>query len=49
VIDSSGKVRSAGAQASHLLSSLAIANGLLDLPPRTALAFGASVPVLRWS
>jgi molybdopterin molybdotransferase len=49
VIDPSGKVRSAGAQASHLLSSLAIANGLLDLPPRTALAFGASVPVLRWS
>jgi molybdopterin molybdotransferase len=46
--DDSGKVRSAGAQASHVLSSLAKANGLVDVPPRTTLAKGAIVFVLRW-
>jgi molybdopterin molybdotransferase len=47
-IDAEGNVRSAGAQASHLLSSMAAANGLLDTPPHTALPAGAAVRVLRW-
>jgi len=47
-LDSKGKVRSAGTQASHLLSSLALAEGLVDMPPRTTLAAGSTVQVLRW-
>lgn len=43
-----GKVRSAGTQASHMLSSLALANGLLDVAPGTALPQGSTVQVLRW-
>lgn len=48
VIDEQGKVRSAGMQGSHILSSLARANGLVDLPPRTTLPTGTSVRVIRW-
>jgi molybdopterin molybdotransferase len=48
-MDQSGKVRSAGTQASHIFSSMASANGLLDVPPDTTLAAGTQVPVLRWS
>ena len=47
-VDAAGKIRSAGGQASHILASLAAANGLVDLPPRTALAAGTVLPVLRW-
>lgn len=47
-IDSQGRVRSAGTQASHLLGSLARANGLLDIPPGTQLATGSEVRVRRW-
>lgn len=47
-VGSAGKVRSAGTQASHFLSSLAQANGLADVPPRTSLAIGETVSVLRW-
>jgi len=43
-----GAVRSAGTQASHALSSLALANGLLDVAPETVLAEGSTVRVLRW-
>src|SRR5258708_4340254 len=43
-----GSVRSAGAQASHILSSLALANGLVDVAPDTTLPAGASVQVMRW-
>lgn len=43
-----GKVFSAGTQASHVLSSLAAANGLVDVPPDTVLAKGTNVQVLRW-
>jgi molybdopterin molybdotransferase len=43
-VDKSGMVRSAGAQASHILSSMAAADALLDVPPRTGLPAG--VPVL---
>jgi molybdopterin molybdotransferase len=45
-IDASGKVHSAGVQGSHILSSMAAANGLLDLPPRTTLAAGTAVQVM---
>ena len=47
-LDPAGKVHSAGLQASHALSSVAAANGLVDLPPQTALAAGTVVQVLRW-
>jgi molybdopterin molybdotransferase len=47
-VDATGKVRSSGVQASHVLSSLARANGLVDVPPRSILAGGEIVSVLRW-
>ena len=47
-VDASGAVHDAGTQASHILSSLAGANGLLDVAPQTTLAAGSSVSVLRW-
>jgi molybdopterin molybdotransferase len=47
-IDAAGGVVSAGAQGSHVLSSLARANGLLEVPSETTLAAGAPVRVLRW-
>lgn len=47
-VDSSGRVRLAGAQASHVLHSLAAANGLVDVPPKTILPAGNLVPVMRW-
>jgi molybdopterin molybdotransferase len=48
-VDATGKVLLAGAQASHSLASLAMANGLVDVPPRTTLAAGTTVAVIRWS
>ena len=48
VVDDAHSVRSAGTQASHSLSSLAKANGLVDVPPRTRLPAGSAVTVLRW-
>ena len=47
-LNSSGQVRSSGTQASHLLHSLAKANGLLDVPPNTVLQSGTAVSVLTW-
>ncbi len=47
-VDASGQVHSAGTQASHILSALAAANGLVDVPPQTTLATGSMVSVLRW-
>lgn len=47
-VDDAGQARSAGAQASHMLRSLAVANGLVDVPPKTTLVAGTTVPVLRW-
>ncbi len=41
-----GKIFSAGKQASHALSSLAAADGLLDVPPRTTFTDGSRVDVL---
>jgi len=43
-----GSVRSAGRQASHALSSMARANGLLAVPAETSWEAGTSVSVLRW-
>jgi len=49
ILDSNGEVKSAGSQASHFLSSMAAANGLVDVPPATTLPVGQLVPVLRWT
>jgi molybdopterin molybdotransferase len=46
--DAGGRVRSAGSQASHIMASLALANGLVDVPPMTTLPAGAAVKVMRW-
>ena len=47
-LDEKGSVRSTGLQASHVLGSLARANGLVDVPPRTTLQEGATVQVTQW-
>jgi len=47
-IDDSGLVRSAGAQASHMLSPLAKANGLVGVPKETCWEPGTKVKVLTW-
>ena len=47
-VDHHGGVYSAGMQASHVLSSLAAANGLVDVPPETTWPAGKAVSVLRW-
>ena len=47
-LDVAGQVRSTGLQASHALSALAHANGLVDVPGRTALPTGTVIRVLRW-
>ena len=48
VIDANGDAHSAGAQASHVLSAAARANGLLDVPANGSLEKGTIVSVLRW-
>jgi len=48
VVDAQGNVRSAGLQASHALSSLAAANALLEVPPKTVWLADRQVEVLRW-
>jgi len=45
--DAEGKVFSAGKQASHVLSSLALAEGLLDLAAGAQIAAGTPVQVFR--
>jgi molybdopterin molybdotransferase len=47
VVESNGKVRLSGTQASHMLGSLAAANGLVDVPPGKVLEAGATVQVWR--
>lgn len=47
ILENDGRVRSAGLQASHALSSLALANGLLEIPPQTSWEQGREVEVLR--
>jgi len=47
-LDAAGRARSAGKQASHVLSATARSHGLVDVPPATTLPAGAVVEVLRW-
>ncbi|MBI5799680.1 MAG: molybdopterin molybdotransferase MoeA [Verrucomicrobia bacterium] len=47
-VDAEGRVHSAGTQESHMMHSLAAANGLVDAPPATTLAAGTTVRVLRF-
>jgi molybdopterin molybdotransferase len=47
-VDSTGGVYSAGIQASHVLSSMAAAHGLVLVPPNTTLGARTLVSVLRW-
>ncbi|MBI4325563.1 MAG: molybdopterin molybdotransferase MoeA [Chloroflexi bacterium] len=47
-VNTRSEVRLSGVQASHVLSSLAEANGLVDVPAQTTLPAGSSVQVLRW-
>jgi molybdopterin molybdotransferase len=47
-VGAESKVFSSGLQASHALSSLAAANGLVDVAPNTTMAAGTNVQVLRW-
>jgi len=47
-MDSAGKVYSSGTQASHMLTSIAAANGLLDVAAGTKLAEGEKVMVWKW-
>lgn len=46
--DGAGGVRSSGPQGSHLLVSLAAANGLVDVPPHTQWPAGTPVQVWHW-
>ncbi|HKQ39867.1 MAG TPA: gephyrin-like molybdotransferase Glp [Verrucomicrobiae bacterium] len=46
-VENSGKVRLSGTQASHMLSSLATANGLVDVAPGKTLEAGTTVQVWR--
>lgn len=41
-------IQSAGLQGSHAQSSLSLANGLVDVPPKGMLKSGDRVAVLRW-
>lgn len=47
-LDNDGAVCPSGIQASHVLSSLARANGLVDTPPNTTRVPGTKVSVLLW-
>ena len=48
-VDIAGQVHAAGLQASHAVGPLGQANALVDIPPETSLAEGASVTVLRFA
>ena len=48
-VDAAGQVHAAGLQASHAVGPLGQANALVDVPPETSLAEGASVTVLRFA
>jgi molybdopterin molybdotransferase len=48
-VDRNGQVKSAGSQGSHILSAMARANGLVDLPPKVTWPAGTLVSVLRWN
>lgn len=46
-VNEEGKVFPAGRQASHMLASLAMADGLLDVPAQSSFPVGTAVRVLR--
>ncbi len=48
-LDAGGKARLAGAQASHILSGLSRADGLVSVSPKSTLPFGTIVDVIPWS
>lgn len=43
-----GVIRPSGPQASHRMASLAAADGLLEIAPRSRIESGTWVPVIRW-
>jgi molybdopterin molybdotransferase len=47
-LDERGGACSAGQQSSHILSAMARADGLVDVPPKTTLPAGSLVSVLPW-
>ena len=47
-VNDEGEVRSAGFQASHIVSGLANANGIVEVSPRSVLPAGTKCKVLRW-
>jgi molybdopterin molybdotransferase len=47
-LDQDAAIRSTGTQGSHILSTLAAANGLVDVPPQTTLETGSVVRVIVW-
>ena len=47
-LDAAGQARSAGKQASHIVSATARSHGLVDVPPNTTLPAGTVVEILRW-
>jgi len=47
-IDEKGEARSTGTQASHMLASLADANGLIEIPPNSSLETGSMTRVIRF-
>ncbi|MBA4148953.1 MAG: molybdopterin molybdotransferase MoeA [Verrucomicrobia bacterium] len=47
-VDEEANAHPTGIQASHILSSLAKADGLVDVPPRTEFRQGSAVRVIRW-
>jgi len=48
MLDERGGARSAGHQASHVLSAMARADGLVDVPPNTTLAAGTIVAIISF-
>ena len=48
IVEGNGEVRSAGLQGSHILRSLAQADGLIDVPSGSSWRAGEKVTVLRW-
>jgi len=48
ITDVRGQTHSSGANGSHLLGSLARANGLVDVPAGQTIPAGATVTVLQW-
>ena len=48
-VDAEGAARPSGLQGSHSVTSLANANGLVDVPGGTVLEAGAVVNVIRWA